>query len=186
MGSDEYGPHLDPIRPGGLLVVQPVTSTTKEWSTLTSEETYWIVTDRDTNLAIMTSIVTWCRATPMWPTIFDPETSPVKLENVFQYYRASSFALAFKGYNNTFAREPNTGATIEQSTPLPDVLKTSQFLQCVDGVIMDALPIVDGPPADDGDNLGEILGIVFGIFGIPILVFLWWFTACLWGICCGR
>jgi hypothetical protein len=172
MGSDEYGPQLDTVRPGGLLVVQPVTSTDPTWNNITSEETYHIVADRDTNLAIMTSIVTWCHATPLWATIFDPETSPIKPENVIQYYRASSFALAFKGYNNTFARQVNTEAPITDSTPLPDFVEYSPFRNCVDGVIMDALPIVDSQPADDG-GLGTTLGIVFGIFGIPILCFFW-------------
>jgi len=173
MGSDEYGPQLDTVRPGGLLVVQPVNSTDPTWDNITSEETYYIIADRDTNLAIMTSIVTWCQATPLWATIFDPETSPVKPENVIQYYRASSFALAFKGYNNTFARQANTEAPITDSTPLPDFVEYSPFRNCVDGVIMNALPVVDAQPDDSGSDLGMILGIVFGIFGIPIICFFW-------------
>jgi hypothetical protein len=149
------------------------------WSNITNEETYYIVADRDTNLAIMTSIVTWCHATPLWATIFDPETSPIKPENVIQYYRASSFALAFKGYNNTFARTANTEASITESTPLPDFIEHSPFRQCLDHVIMDALPIVDQQPPPEGRNLGLILGLVFGIFGIPIICVFW----CVFRVC---
>ena len=36
------------------------------------EETYWIIGDRDSTISIMSSMVDWCHAEPIWPQTFDP------------------------------------------------------------------------------------------------------------------
>jgi len=174
MGSDEYGPQYDGFRPGGQLVTIQVKSQPNHGN-ITENDIYYTVGDRDSSLAIMVSFVTWCNAVPAWPTKFQP-TSPnstVQIENVINYYRASTFALASTNYNNTFARNATTDPN--GSTPLPDTIKYSQFWQCLDGVVSNALIIMNQPPPKP-TPLGVTLGIVFGILGIPILMFLWWIS----------
>jgi hypothetical protein len=146
MGSDEYGPELDLIRPGGQLVVTPVTSDISYWN-LT--ETYYTIGDRDSSVAMMNSLVTWCDALPAWPALFNPSanttsstTTPnIQVQNVIQYYRASSFALAYTNYTNAFALNATAEGT--ESTSLPDIVLASSFRICIDGVIANALPILD-------------------------------------------
>jgi hypothetical protein len=137
---------------------------------VSSDETYYMVADKETAMALMTSFCTWCHATPAWPTRFNPtgNDSLIKIENVFQYYRASSFALAYKGYNNSFALTTNTEASYDQSDPLPDVVEYSPFRQCLDGVVANAIPIIgyQGTPPITGGDLGAtisipIIGVIF-------------------------
>lgn len=167
-GSDEYGPSLDPFRPGGQLVTIPVSKT--------SSETYYLVGDRDSAILVMTSMVTWCHAIPAWPSLFDPTSlTSVRPENIIQYYRASSFALAYLGYNNTFALN-NTSTEATESDPLPNDILNSTFRSCVDAAIADAIPILDQPRKKT--PVGVTIGIVFGIFGIPCLIGLYMIGKC--------
>ncbi|KAG8839263.1 hypothetical protein FRB91_007116 [Serendipita sp. 411] len=126
MGSSEYGPQYDAIRPGGLIVYVPL-RTTQEHFNATENEVYYAVGDRESLLLTMISYRTWCHVTPAWPSKFDPMSlnSMIKLDNVIQYFRASSFALASPAYNNTFARTSASDTT--DSTPLPDVMERSPF-----------------------------------------------------------
>ena len=170
-GSDEYGAALDGLRPGGQLVTIPLKTQTQYYN-VTDDEAYYLIGDRDSVLFMMISLVTSCHVTPAWPSKFDPGSlnSTIKLENVIQYYRASSFALVYPHYNNTAALgNKNTEST--ESTPLPDVVVYSSFRRCIDDVIMDALAIMNEPPFIE--SLGSKLGWVFGILGIPILWVLW-------------
>ncbi|PVG01617.1 hypothetical protein CPB86DRAFT_781415 [Serendipita vermifera] len=176
-GSDEYGSQFDTVRPGGPLVIQAISSTTAHWN-VTNDETYYMLTDRDTAIAIMTSFVTTCHVTPVWPEIFDPGNSPIKIENVIQYYRASSCALGFKGYNNSHALNTTTEATYAESDPLPEVIMYSPFHHCIDSVMADALPIMDRPPKKT-NKVKMILIIVFSIFGLPILWGIWALISCI-------
>ncbi|CCA73738.1 hypothetical protein PIIN_07693, partial [Serendipita indica DSM 11827] len=105
MDSSEVGAQLDTIRPGGHISIVPL-RTTKENFTISQDEVYYAVGDSQSLISILISYVTWCHASLAWPTRFDP-TSPnatVKLENVLQYYRASSFALASPAYSNPNSR----------------------------------------------------------------------------------
>ncbi|KAG8870092.1 hypothetical protein FRC20_000411 [Serendipita sp. 405] len=148
MGSSEYGPHLDAIRPGGLLVSVPLRTTTKHFN-VTEGEVYYAIGDRESLLPLMISYVTWCHIVPAWPSKFDPalSTSAIKLENVIQYFRASSFALATPAYNNTFARQTTTApSSDEPSTPLPESIQCSPFRLCIDNVTFNALAIMNQPP----------------------------------------
>ncbi|KAG8805772.1 hypothetical protein FRC17_005342, partial [Serendipita sp. 399] len=165
MGSDEYGPHLDAIRPGGFVVLVPLrrmTTTKAEYASVMDDEVYYATGDRDSVLPMMVSYVTGCHAVPAWPVKFDPRmsSSPGKLENVIQYFRASSFALASPAYNDPFARNagtvssPNSTSTPVSSndednasgSPLPDIIERSPFRRCVDDATYHALAIVNKPP----------------------------------------
>ncbi|CAG7846370.1 SubName: Full=Uncharacterized protein {ECO:0000313/EMBL:CCA69040.1} [Serendipita indica DSM 11827] len=93
---------------------------------------------------------------------------PFRFENVIQWYRASSFALAYQGYNNTYAFPPLNETTSPSdwafSTPLPDRLKQPGFLSRVNRTISAALPIIDGPKPKL--STAEVVGIVIGsVFG---------------------
>ena len=181
MGSQEYadGGRLDSIRPGGQVVLHEIKGSTKKWN-VTDDETYYMLCDRETAFAMMTSYVTWCSALPVWPVVFNVTGAgvgegragnvTVDVSNVFRYYRASSFALIFKGYNNTKARTPNSNATDDDSDPLPDLVQYSPFRQCLTKVTENALPIVDRIPHKS--KTGMIVGIVFGVvIGLGLLWF---------------
>ncbi|KAG9041191.1 hypothetical protein FS842_002683 [Serendipita sp. 407] len=157
MGSSEYGPQYDAIRPGGLIVYVPL-RTTQEHFNATENEVYYAVGDRESLLLTMISYRTWCHVTPAWPSKFDPMSlnSMIKLENVIQYFRASSFALASPAYNNTFARTSASDTT--DSTPLPDVMERSPFRKCIEGVTENSLAIMNKPPLH---KLSDILVFVF-------------------------
>lgn len=147
-GSDEYtGRVADIQRPGGRLVYIELISTDKRWNN-TDEERYCLIGDLDSVVSITASMVDWCHAAPKWPSAFAPmANNSLRPENVLQYYRSSSFALAFKGYNNSFALPPLNASTNlfhEQSSPLPDIPQYSPFLKCINETIANALPILDG------------------------------------------
>lgn len=190
MGGDEYaGDAIEAQRPGGSLVVVAVSTTDTEKWNVTTEETYWMVGDRDSTLSIMASMVDWCHATPRWPVLFDPSTTTstdaapaLAPQNILQYYRASSFALAHPGYNNSFAilsssTTPNTELTHDQSTPLNDTQIYSPFLRCINETIADALPILDKPFPKPLPN-GILAAILCSIFLGPCVLGAGF--ACLW------
>lgn len=132
---------------------------------------YHIIGDRDSATFMMISLVTSCHVSPAWPSKFDP-TSPnstVKMENVIQYYRASSFALASPGYNNTFART-NTNTELTESIPIPDTIRYSEFHKCIDDVIINALAIMNWPP---GNNVGDTVTLALAVVGCMLPVFIW-------------
>ncbi|KAG8761984.1 hypothetical protein FRC15_008735, partial [Serendipita sp. 397] len=93
MNSSEYGSQYDAIRPGGFLAYVPL-RTTQPYFNVTDSEIYYAIGDQESLLFIMISYVTSCHVVPAWPSRFDPTStnSTVKLENVIQYFRASSFA----------------------------------------------------------------------------------------------
>ncbi|KAG8770082.1 hypothetical protein FRC19_000629 [Serendipita sp. 401] len=156
MNANEYGPRYDAIRPGGFIAFVSLKTTTEHFNT-TENEVYYAIGDRESLLPLMISYVTWCHVTPAWPSRFDPTTAnaTVKLENVIQYFRGSTFALATPMYNNSFARIPDSGTT--ESSPLPEFMEYSPFRKCLDGVTENALAIVNKPPID----ITSILIIVF-------------------------
>jgi len=98
--------------------------------------------------------------------------------HVLQWYRSSSFALAYTGYNNSYAYQPlNTTTPANMSDPLPSALLTSEYLSCLNKTIGDALPIMD---AENTLSKGVIAAIatcsVIGLIGL--------ITACCW--CCRK
>ncbi|KAG8828591.1 hypothetical protein FRC18_009737 [Serendipita sp. 400] len=146
MGSNEYGPHLDAIRPGGMLVSVPLRTTADHFN-ITDTEVYYAIGDKESLLLLMISYVTWCHVVPTWPSRFDPRlpNSTIRLENIIQYFRASSFAVASPEYNNTFAQLPSSNSM--ESNPLPDFIEYSPFRQCINNATFHALPILNKPPS---------------------------------------
>ncbi|KIM27319.1 hypothetical protein M408DRAFT_24545 [Serendipita vermifera MAFF 305830] len=164
-GGEEYtSSTLDVLRPGGPLVTVSVTPNPS------TNEVYQLVGDRDSVMFMISDLVDWCHATPQWPQIFSASGNATRPENVIQYYRASSFALTFAGYNNTAALG---AASSTASVPLPDSIVNSPFLACINDTIAVALPILDWPRDAKGLSAGAIVGIVFGaIAGATILFVL--------------
>ena len=169
MGTNEYNSTKDTIRPGGQLVTAIVQlNDTKYFTNSTRDETYYVLGDVQSVTYMMISLVTWCHTTPAWPKKFNPlaANATIRLENVIQYYRASSFALTSPLYNNTLARVRD--ANSQESTPLPNSIVTSEYRKCLDGVIANALPIMNKPPFNYGWKFN--IAMIFGFLGIPILI----------------
>ena len=180
-GSAEYGlATTELFRPGGELLQAPIRPTPARWNyTTVEEETYWLIGDQSSIFSMLTNMVNWCDAEPIWPELFEPANNTIGVAgnntnqgvkfhpgNILQYYRASSFALAHPKYNNTYAHSPlntSTSFTHDQSTPLNDVMKYSTWLKCINETVADALPILDAPPETSSDlSGGAIAGIVIG------------------------
>jgi hypothetical protein len=181
--SDEYGANTTVAaqRPGGNQVIVQIAPnvTSSTWNTTLINgvnETYWMIGD-DESVVTLLSILVDKNATDLYgcgvqnltiqPFNSSDPLNPVRFENVIQWYRASSFALAFTGYNNIYALPPlNETADLgwDDSTPLPDALQYSPFLQCINGTISAALPILDreGPALSKGQIAGIAVGSVFG------------------------
>ena len=191
-GSAEYGAETAELfRLGGQVVQAPLRQTSASGSySSVDEEIYWLIGDRGSMLSILATMVDWCHAEPIWPEFFEPADNPIGVSgnntgqgvkfhpgNVLQYYRASTFALAHPNYNNSYAYPPFNTSTLlthDQSTPLNDVMKYSSWLQCINGTIFIALPILDVPPAEDANHLRErvaaiICGVFFGPFAMAFL-----------------
>ncbi|KAG8823244.1 hypothetical protein FRC17_009377 [Serendipita sp. 399] len=163
MDAEEYGHKLDAIRPGGFIASVPL-RTTRDHYNVTDEEVYYAIGDRESLLPLMVSYVTSCHVTPAWPTRFNASAAnaPIKLENVIQYFRASSFALASPAYTNTLAR--TSISDTKESTPLPEFMEYSPFRKCVDSVAENALAIMNTIPDDTPmDKFVQSL-IIGGIF----------------------
>ena len=178
-GSAEYsGKVADIQRPGGRLVNVELISTDNRWNN-TDEEKYYLIGDLDSVVSITASTVDWCHTVPKWPSAFSPSTNgSLRPENVLQYYRSSSFALAFKGYNNSFALPPlNTSTNLfhEQSSPPPDIVRYSAFLKCINETIATALPILDGwAPKEAGFTLQDKIAVIIGC--LMLVGFTWMFV----------
>jgi hypothetical protein len=106
-----------------------------------------------------------------WPTAFDPTASgAVRPENIIQYYRSSSFAMAYPAYNNTFAiANQSTSQPLTDSTPLPSIVASSSLWSCINDTIGVALPILDAPPSPDlpGWAYALIIATPFILVAIP-------------------
>jgi hypothetical protein len=120
-----------------------------------------MIGDKESLLFMMTDLVDHCHVTPQWPKAFDlTAANATKPDNVMQYYRDSSFALAYSSFNNSVS-----GTAWE---PLPAPLGTSAFLHCVNDTIAAAVPLMDSLPKKPVLSGGAIAGIVIG--GIAFLV----------------
>jgi hypothetical protein len=184
--SDEYGANqtLAALRPGGEQVIVELTpnAAAYTWNTTTVDgfnETYWMIGDRESATALLSVLMDvpglypfGCGILNAAITPFDPsnDSTPVDFENVIQWYRASSFALAFQGYNNTYSFPPLNETSEDMgwdySTPLPEQLVESPFLQCINSTISAALPILDkGKPALSPEAIaGIVIGSIVGFF----------------------
>lgn len=172
LGGEEYiGDSIDILRPGGQLsTVQVGTTDSTKWPGVPPTEVYIMIGDRDSILFMISDLVNWCHATPLWPSSFNPLTTTIKPENVIQYYRSSSFALSYPGYHNSFAvGSQDTQQSFGESTPLPSAIISSPFLKCINETIGAALPIIDMPVKIL--STATLLGMTFGILLVFIIVF---------------
>ncbi|CCA71844.1 hypothetical protein PIIN_05779 [Serendipita indica DSM 11827] len=174
---------LDFIRPGGPVGVVKLAPDTSRWNGINGDEVYEMIGDRESLLFMMADLVDWCHVQPQFIRRFDPSppsnassSSQPRPENVIQYYRASSFAISYAGYNNSFALgspNPTTSQSFADSSPLPSSIANSQFLRCINSTIAIALPIADAKDAKEkGLSTGAIIGIIFGSIAGVIVIYL--------------
>ncbi|KAG8804371.1 hypothetical protein FRC17_005978, partial [Serendipita sp. 399] len=190
LGGDEYwGDDLDLIRPGGELgIVSVSTKLTDEWPTIGDNEVYTMIGDKESLTFMISDLVRICFAKPAWPLAFDPLANSSfpdltlfssltsyqpKPENVIQYYRSSSFALAYYGYNNTFALPSSNLTTNHDSLSLPYTIAESPFLHCINDTIRASLPLVDPLQQKKPLSKGAIAGIVIGSVAGAVLAVLY-------------
>lgn len=184
--SEEYGGQNETVesqRPGGDQVKVELMPNTNpsSWNTTAIngvEETYWMIGDRESVAAMLSLLVDipglypyGCGVRNNTLEVFNASDSanPANFENVIQWYRASSFALAFEGYNNTYALNDTYSLGWGDSTPLPPEVVYSPFLQCINNTITAALPILDqGKPPLDGGMIALI--VVGSIFGFLVMI----------------
>ena len=168
---------LNDTRPGGEMVVvdlQP-DSTQIQLSAEETNHTYYMYGDKDSVVLMMNilvlprdqggcntlnnSLVNWTLSTATEDRL-DPG-------HALQWYRSSSFVLAYTGYNNSYAYPPlNTTSAVNMSDPLPSALLTSEYLFCLIKTIGDALPIMDANDASlSAGQIARIGGVIGGLFG---------------------
>jgi hypothetical protein len=184
--SDEYGQNTSVAaqRPGGNLSMVnlapgPGFSNYTSLGTLgNNTNTYWMVGDYQTVQAVLSLIVDPQGSHPYAcgvknTTILAFNSSdpalPFHVQNVMQWYRSSSFALAYTGYNNTYATAPlNETTTLDKSTPFPADQVNPSLLLCVNTTVSASIAILDGDPKQL--TAGQIAGIVVGSLVGAILV----------------
>ncbi|KAF4563052.1 hypothetical protein EYR36_003488 [Pleurotus pulmonarius] len=135
--TNEYGRHDNSSRPGGIEVTALFISSSN------GTNTFRLMSDNATVTSLIEDIRGNCSSSlaansSTTPSAFDPDSLP-KPEQTVQYYRASSVALTFDGYNNT-------GALADEGTPdtpLPAGLDTA-LLNCLNDTIVNNVPLVDG------------------------------------------
>ena len=180
---------LDFIRPGGPLGVVKLAPYTSYWDGVSGDEVYEMIGDRESLAFMISDLVDWCHVQPNFIRRFDPSLSSntssstqPRPENVIQYYRASSFAISYSGYQNTFAlgsSNPTTSQSFSDSSPLPSSISTSAFLHCINSTIGTALPIANpveakkprvAPGAMIGFTIGGLVGI---LMACGLVVWVW-------------
>lgn len=195
--SEEYGYNRSVAdqRPGGnLSMVNLAPASGSSWNTSAVNginETYWMVGDLDTVTTLLSLLVDPQGGTTdpygcsVQNSTIEPFNStdpslPFHFANVLQWYRSSSYALAYTGYNNTYAFAPlNESTTLDQASPYPQEQLYSPFLQCINNTLITAIAILDGNPP--GLSGGAIAGIVIGsVAGAVIIGICAWFLYRKW------
>ncbi|EED84581.1 predicted protein [Postia placenta Mad-698-R] len=153
--APEYGSPTNTSRPGG-----PLTQAT--FTSKTSNNTFWVVADNATVIALIATVHDSCtlgNGSSTNPSVFAGST--VRPDQVVQYYRASSVALALDGYNDTAKlNNPNASAI-----PLPGWVDNS-FLKCLNSTIGESVPLVNGANAQFQAPVG-LVGL------LCLFIFLW-------------
>jgi hypothetical protein len=182
--SDEYGYNTSVAaqRPGGnLSMVNLAPGPGSNWNVSapsTGNNTYWMVGDYQTVQTVLSLLVdpqgshTYAcgvNNNTILPFNSSSPALPFHVQNVMQWYRSSSFALAYTGYNNTYATAPlNETTTLDNSSPFPADQVNSPFLLCMNTTMLASIAILDGDP--EGLDAGEIVGIVVGSLVGAILI----------------
>jgi hypothetical protein len=166
---------LAQLRPGGDLVQSAIAPNATQWyisEEAANNETYWLLGDRE-SVTAMLQVLSGCKdcetfscgivnitevqsltidLSDFLPSDNDTtpransSTTPPEVQNIFQYYRASSFALAYTNYTNVYSIAPlneTTEVGWGNSTALPPLLANSAFLQCVNNTLVAGLPILN-------------------------------------------
>ena len=185
MDNSQYGPNVDAMRPGGALstaVVRPSALS----NNASSPDSYYIVGDESSVSTVLNALVSQCdvanaSVTNTYLNGTLPANGTVLVthpEQIVQFYRASSFALALLSYNNSATLPANAPASnvsaappISADTPLPVGLNMTLFA-CLNSTIAASVPLLD---VDGGQGLSvdQILWILFAIFvSVPLLLVL--------------
>ncbi|QRV82257.1 catalytic domain thiamine pyrophosphokinase [Ceratobasidium sp. AG-Ba] len=152
-GSSEYGPANSTERPGGAMSAISVYTTSPKYNT---SDVYRILGDQSSVQVVLNALVSNCSVAngTIWnydPSSDDLARSLPRVESIIQYYRASSFALALDGYNNSVALAsvaPVNNSTLQlvnnlaPATPLPSTINRS-FLECVNTTVAVSVPLID-------------------------------------------
>jgi hypothetical protein len=163
-GGYEYpSSTLNDTRPGGELIVIDVQPDPAHVQVSAEEKnhTYYMIGDKD-SVDIMMGILVLPKsqggcntldANPANWTLSTASKDRFEPGHVIQWYRSSTFALGYTGYNNSYAYAPlNYTTPVNMSDPLPAALLTSDYLFCLNKTIGDVLPIMD---ADETRVLSE-------------------------------
>jgi hypothetical protein len=173
-------------RPGGDLVQVAVYPNATQW-VLTPEqtannsalETFYMIGDRnsvETMLVVLSPCVGCeqysCGTVNSSISEFTGDDTTIRFENTVQWYRSSSFGLAYAGYNNTYAFLPlNESTTLDwnNSTPLSDSLSNDTFLQCLNDTIAAALPVLNAASAFHGTLSLVVTGMIWAAVTLALL-----------------
>ncbi|KAG8729647.1 hypothetical protein FRC11_008309, partial [Ceratobasidium sp. 423] len=158
-GASEYGPANSVDRPGGPMETAKVYTIDPKYNT---SDVYRLLGDRDSIVTVLYALKRDCSITVPYEDVFgydpasdNPSRAHPHIQSVIQFYRASSFALALDGYNNSAAAvtpaalRNSTGqlvALLPPPTPLPSGVNTA-FLGCINRTVGSSLPI---PERDSG------------------------------------
>ena len=132
----EYGNSTNTTRPGGPLTVATFTSLSG------SPSTFYVLSDNTTITSLITDLSSNCTSFLTTPSsnLSSPYLNTPQPEQVIQYYRASSIALALEGYNNSATYSSDSFAP---DSPLPSTVDVN-LVQCLNQTIGVAAPIPDG------------------------------------------
>ncbi|KAH7100367.1 hypothetical protein BKA62DRAFT_620146 [Auriculariales sp. MPI-PUGE-AT-0066] len=178
--SEEYSSDVPGLsRPGGAMSTEIVVS-----KSLGREAgVFYLVGDSSSVALVFSAIVANCNATnldqPLATLTYPLPAGATNVtmpdtEEIIQYYRASSFALALEGYNSSVATAPSESQAYAGPVGLPASVDAS-FLQCINATTAEFVPIMDAPEKYHLTT-NDIVWIVFGsIVGAFLLLY-----SCCW------
>ncbi|KAG8729384.1 hypothetical protein FRC12_021022 [Ceratobasidium sp. 428] len=152
-GSSEYGPANTTDRPGGQMSAISVYTTDPKYNT---SDVYRILGDFSSVATVLSALTGSCSVAGGTIFNYDPTSDDLahslpRVESIIQYYRASSFALALDGYNNSaalFSVAATSNSTqqlvtaLAPATQLPPTINRA-FLDCVNTTVASSVPLID-------------------------------------------
>ncbi|KAF4618579.1 hypothetical protein D9613_009682 [Agrocybe pediades] len=175
----EYGTPTNDTRPGGPLAFIIFTSSPGLSSNLTTgntPSTFYVLSDNTTITSLLSDLSANCTSffsaassssnTSIGISNINSTTDLVipRPEQVIQYYRASSIALALEGYNNSATYFPDPSSALDSA--LPSSMDTN-LMQCLNETIGLAAPIPDGAAS----AVFRSTGVAY--VHLSVLVLLW-------------
>ena len=168
-------------RPGGEVVVVDVQPNSTDFQVSAEEKnhTYYMFGDKD-SIVLMMGILSLpnhqggcsvLNANPANWTLSTVAKDRFEPGHVLQWYRSNSFALAYTGYNNSYAYPPlNTTSPVNMSDPLPSALLISSYLSCLNKTIGDDLPIMDAEKTLPAMQIAAI--VICSVIGLIVLILI--------------